>query len=452
MESVLIVEDDRNLSELMEKRLRSAGFRVDSVRSGRSARKLLRENYYDVVLLDIRLSDGDGLELLRELAGAVDSKFIVITGYGDVSTAVEAMRAGAVDFIQKPFSFDILQMSIDRALKEKRLEEENLTLRSFLFERDHEITFETRSPLFRKVLEMVARAAEADVNVLLRGETGTGKEILARYLHKLSARREKPFVVVDCSSIPEHLFESELFGHEKGAYTGALQRKLGLVELADGGTLFLDEIGEIPLSVQAKLLRFVETKSFRRVGGLREIRVDVRIVSATNRNLREMVRKGEFRSDLLYRINTMEIEIPPLRKRREDIPLLVRHFLRKFRKKIRESTLRELVEYPWPGNIRELRNTIERASLLTEGEYIDEHICAPPEEPGEEDLFGKLPTLKDLELMYLAYLYRRFRRADRIAEILGCSRRTVFRRLRELRKRNGDSEKGSASGSAVHLD
>jgi len=238
----------------------------------------------------------------------------------------------------------------------------------------------------------------------------------------------------------------------RGAYTGASQRKLGLVELANGGTLFLDEIGEIPPSVQAKLLRFVETKSFRRVGGLKEIRVDVRIVSATNRNLREMVRKGEFRSDLLYRINTVEIEIPPLRERREDIPILVELFLRKFRKKIRKSTLRELLRYPWPGNIRELKNILERAALLAEGDYIDEHICAPPEEPWEEDLFAGLPTLKDLELIYIEYLYRRFRRADRIAQILGCSRRTVFRRLKELRERHGDPENGSATGRAVHLD
>jgi len=437
MAGILVVEDDQNLSRLIENRLRRKGFRVESTRSGAAARELLSSGYYDVVLLDIRLADMNGLDLLREVSGLSASKFIVITGYGDVSTAVEAMKAGAADFIQKPFSFEILEMSIDRVLKEKRLEEENLTLKSFLFEKDQEITFKTRSPHFKKVLEMVSRAAESDINVLLKGETGTGKEVIARYLHRLSRRRNNPFVVVDCSSIPEHLFESELFGHEKGAYTGALKRKLGLVELADGGTLFLDEIGEIPPGVQAKLLRFVETRSFRRVGGLREIRVNVRIVSATNRDLADMVRKGEFRSDLLYRINTMEIEIPPLRKRREDIPILVQLFLKKYRKKVRAETLRALMRYPWHGNIRELRNAVERASLLSRGEYIDEFLCFPGrEEAVEEDLFADLPSLKELEIRYVSYLYRKLGSADKVAEVLGCSRRTVFRKLKELRKGN----------------
>ncbi len=454
MAGILIVEDDRSLCGLIEKRLISKGFRVDSARSGRSARRMLGENCYDVVLLDIKLSDMSGLDLLREVSGSTASKFIVITGYGDVSTAVEAMKAGASDFIQKPFSFDILEVSIDRVLKEKRLEEENIALRSFLFEKDHEITFETRSPLFRKVLEMVRDTAGSDINVLLRGETGTGKEVIARYLHRLSDRREGPFIVVDCASIPEHLFESELFGHERGAYTGAVKRKLGLVELADGGTLFLDEIGEIPLSVQAKLLRFVETRRFRRVGGLKETQVDVRIVSATNRDLKAMVGRGEFRSDLLYRINTMEIEIPPLRKRPEDIPLLVDVFLKKYRKKVRSETLKELTRYRWPGNIRELRNMIERASLLAKGEYIDDYLCPPAgasEEICGEEIFSRLPSLKELELMYIDYLHRKLKSVDRVAEVLGCSRRTVFRKLRQLRERHADPEDRTAIGRALHL-
>ncbi len=455
MGGILIVEDDTSLSKLIEKKLKRKGFRVESVRSGEEARALLTSSSYDIVLLDIRLSDMNGLDLLRELAPTVNSKFIVITGYGDINTAVEAMRAGAVDFIQKPFSFDILEVSIDRALKEKRLEEENLALKSFLFEREHEITFETRSPAFRNVLDMVESTAKSDINVLLRGETGTGKEVMARYIHRLSDRRDKPFIVVDCSAIPEHLFESELFGHEKGAYTGATQRKLGLVELADGGILFLDEIGEIPLPMQSKLLRFVETRSFRRVGGLKEIKVNVRIVSATNRDLKEMVRRGEFRSDLLYRINTMEIEIPPLRERKEDIPLLVEVFLKKYKKKIREETIKNLMNYDWPGNIRELRNMIERASLLAKGEYIDEYLCLSVDRQSEscvEALFSKMPSLKDLELMYIGFLYRKLGSVDRVAKVLGCSRRTVFRKLKELRERNGNLESSPLSGATLHFN
>ncbi len=454
MGGILIVEDDESLSTLLQRKLRKRGFRVDSVRGGKEAQNLITERNYEVVLLDIRLEDMDGLELLKSMAPRTNAKFIVITGYGDVNTAVEAMKAGASDFIQKPFSFDILEMSIERAIKEKRLEEENRTLKSFLFDKDTDITFETRSPVFRKTLEMVERASASDINVLLRGETGTGKEVIARSIHRLSNRKDKPFIVVDCSSIPEHLFESELFGHERGAYTGATQRKLGLVELADGGTLFLDEIGEIPLTMQSKLLRFVETRSFRRVGGLREIKVDVRIISATNRNLKEMVRKGQFRSDLLYRINTMEIEIPPLRERKEDIPLLVELFLKKLKKRIRPSTMKLLVNYSWPGNIRELRNTIERASLLSAGEYIDEHLCLPASENDlcAESLFSGLPSLKELELAYIAFLYRKLKDVDKIAKVLGCSRRTVFRKLKELRERNGNLEKASLPRNAVNLN
>ncbi len=454
MGRILLVEDDESLSRILERKLREKGFKVERVSTGAEARELIGTRAYDVVLLDIRLGDMNGLDLIKEFSGSVQAKFIVITGYGDVRTAVEAMRSGATDFIQKPFSFDILEVSIDRALKEKRLEEENRALRSILLEKDQEVLLETKSPKFREVLETAEKVARSDVNVLLRGETGTGKEVIARYIHRMSPRREGPFIVVDCSSIPEHLFESELFGHEKGAYTGAVQRKMGLVELADGGTLFLDEIGDVPLHVQPKLLRFVETRSFRRVGGLKEIKVNVRIISATNRNLEEMVAKGDFRSDLLYRLNVVEINVPPLRERKEDIPLLAEFFLSRYKKKIRKSTLRDLMSYHWPGNIRELKNTMERAALLSKGEFVDENVCLRPEGNNfcPEEMFSKLPSLEDLELMYVEYLYRRLGSVSKVAEVLGCSRRTVFRKMRKLRERNGDPEKGPFSGSAPDVD
>ena len=437
---ILIVEDDVSLSTLIEKKLSRKGFRVDVVREGGKAMEMLESKNYDVVLLDIKLLDMNGIDLLKSVAPKTGTKFIIMTGYGDVNTAVEAMKAGASDFIQKPFSFEILEVSIEKAIKEKRLEEENIALRKFLFDKDHEVILETNSPVFKEVLQLVENSAVSDINILLRGETGTGKEVIARYIHRLSPRRDNPFIVVDCSSIPEHLFESELFGHEKGAYTGATQRKMGLVELADGGTLFLDEIGEIPLPMQAKLLRFAETRSFRRVGGLKEIKVDVRIVSATNRDLNEMVRKGEFRSDLLYRINTMEVHIPPLRERKEDIPILAEVFLKRYKKRIGEDGLRKLMSYDWPGNVRELRNTIERASLLSTGELIDHNLCLPANnERGVclESLFSHMPSLKDLELLYIEYLYNKLKSADKVADVLGCSRRTVFRKLKSLREGNG---------------
>ncbi len=454
MGGILLVEDDVGFRDLLQRKLQDRGFRVESAGSLEKAKELLKERSYEVVLLDIRLSDGDGLGILKEFSSTTSSKFIVITGFGDVQTAVEAMKAGAYDFLQKPFSFEILEVSIRKAIKEKRLEEENIALRNFLFDREEDIFLDSRSESFTRVLELVKKSSQTDMNILLRGETGTGKEVLARYIHRVSPRKDKPFIVVDCGAIPEHLFESELFGHEKGAYTGAVSRKLGLVELADGGTLFLDEIGEIPKSVQPKLLRFVETRRFRRVGGLREISVDVRIISATNRDLEAMVKEGEFRSDLLYRINTLEVSLPPLRERKEDIEPLVAFFLKKYKKKVSQKVMKELLSYPWPGNIRELKNAVERACLLARGELVDEFICLPRTSGGNgfENMFDGLPSLRELESLYVQYLYAKFGNASKVAQILGCSRRTVFRKLRELRDREIDSKCGSLSGGAEDVN
>jgi len=433
---ILLVEDDEGLRSILRKKLKE-NFTVDTAESGKTAKEKLAKNNYDVVLLDIRLPDMDGIELLKEFSNS-GVKFIVITGYGDVKTAVNCMKLGAYDFIQKPFNFELLEVTIKKALKEKQLEEENRALKSFLFkEKEGDYLLETKNKRFREVLDIARRVANTDIPVLIRGETGVGKEVLAKYIHAVSERREKPFVVVDCTAIPEHLFESELFGYEKGAFTGANSRKLGLVELANGGTLFFDEIGEMPLSIQAKLLRFIETRKFRRVGGLKDIEVDVKIVCATNKNLYEMTKKGEFREDLYFRINTVELEIPPLRERKEDIPLLVEFFLKKHGKKIRKETLKELINYPWEGNIRELKNVIERACILSNGEYVDEAICLSRKSVScMEKMMEKLPSLEELEGMYVKFLYEKFEGdVDKIAVILGCSRRTVFRKLKKLRER-----------------
>ncbi|WP_461832697.1 sigma-54-dependent transcriptional regulator [Aquifex sp.] len=446
MVSLLIVEDDRNLNRLMEKKLREK-YSVESAERGEEAEKKLKERYYDVVLLDIRLPDMDGLELIERFSGD-GTKFIVITGYGDIRTAIEAIKKGAYDFIQKPFNFDLLEVSIEKAIKEKKLEEENKTLKNFLFgEGRGEYILETRNEKFKKILELLERVADVESPVLIRGETGVGKEVLARYLHSVSGRRNKPFIVVDCTSIPEHLFESELFGYEKGAFTGANHRKLGLVELANGGTLFFDEIGDLPPSIQPKLLRFVETKSFRRVGGLKDIKVDVKLIFATNRNIEELISEGKFREDLYYRINTIEVEIPPLRERKEDIPILVEFFLKRYGKKIREETLKELINYRWEGNVRELKNVIERACVLSQGEYIDEYVCLKRKSIScVEKIMEKLPSLEELELMYISFLYNRFEGdINKMAKILGCSRRTVFRKLKALRERNVNFKDASLS-------
>jgi len=432
---ILLIEDDNSLRELLKKKLQEH-FVVDTAKDGETARKKLSKNNYDVVLLDIRLPDVDGTELLKEFSRN-GVKFIVITGYGDVKTAVQCMKLGACDFIQKPFNFELLEVTIRKALKEKRLEEENRALKSFLFkEKEGNYLLETRSESFRKVLDIARKVANTELPVLIRGETGVGKEVLAKYIHAVSDRKDKPFVVVDCTAIPEHLFESELFGYEKGAFTGANTRKLGLVELANGGTLFFDEIGEMPLSIQAKLLRFMETKKFRRVGGLKDVEVDVKIICATNKDLYEKSRKGEFREDLYFRINTVEIEIPPLRERREDIPLLVEFFLKKYGKKIRKETMKELVNYPWEGNVRELKNVIERACILSTDEYVDEAICLSKKSVScVERIMEKLPSLEELENMYLKFLYEKLEGdVDKMAVILGCSRRTVFRKLKRLRE------------------
>ncbi len=437
MGCVLLVEDDKNLRYLIRRKLEEKGYIVDEACAGEEAIRKLREKCYDVVLLDIKLPDMDGLEIVKKFSTS-EPKFIIITGYGDIRTAIKAVKYGAYDFIQKPFNFDLLEVSIEKALKEKKLEEENKALKSFLFKGGEEGYFlETKNVRFKEVLETAKRVASTDVPILIRGETGVGKEVLARYIHNVSNRKDKPFIVVDCTTIPEHLFESELFGYEKGAFTGATQRKIGLVELANKGTLFLDEIGDMPISVQSKLLRFVETKKFRRVGGLKDVEVDVRIISATNKNLEELIREGKFREDLYYRINTVELEIPPLRERKEDIPLLVNFFLKRFGKRISEKALKELVNYTWEGNVRELKNIIERAAILSNSEYIDEAICLKKRSVScIESMMSKLPSLEELELMYLEFLYKKLKGdVNAIARILGCSRRTVFRKLKSLRER-----------------
>jgi len=424
MFSLLVVGKD--LNPIGEK-LREKGFKVFFSRNGHIPE-------CEVALVDVEEETYERVKLVRDLKKR--GVPVIVFFNSQEHEVLKLMKEGVEEVLLKDLNPEILLLKVERFLKNRELEEENKFLKTYLFkDKEEEFLLETRNPKFKEVLEIAHKVATADSPVLIKGETGVGKEVLARYIHKLSHRRDKPFIVVDCSAIPEELFESELFGYEKGAFTGATKRKPGLVEVANKGTLFLDEIGDMPLSAQSKLLRFVETKKFRRVGGIKDYRVDVRIVCATNKDLRELIAKGKFREDLYYRINTVELEIPPLRERKEDIPLLVEFFLKRLGKKIGKKAMRELMEYPWRGNVRELKNTLERASLLSNSDYIDDALCLKREEC-LENLVKGLPSLKELELRYTAFLYEKFGgNVDKVAEILGCSKRTVFRKLKEARER-----------------
>ncbi len=435
MANLLLVEDDTSLRQALTKALSKAHYNCRGVGSLEEAIKALLEESYDVVLLDLRLPDGEGPQVVKKVKEVSEAKIIVITGYGDIKTAVESIKAGACDFIQKPFNLDILEASIKRAIKEKLTEEENLTLKEII-RKGIDYTFETKSPKFAEILSLCERYARTDANILIIGETGTGKEVLARYIHGLSHRREKPFLVVECTSIPAELFESELFGHEKGAFTGASNRKNGIVEMAKGGTLFLDEVGEVPQHIQPKLLRFIETKRFRRVGYVKEEFADVRIISATNRDLKALCEKGQFREDLYYRLSTLELRLLPLRERREDIPILVKFFLNKWNKKISTEAMEMLKNYPWKGNIRELKNILERACILADGDFVDDYLFISQENGSfEKELFEDMPDLELLEARYTAYLLKVLKDVKKVAEVLGCSTRTVYRKLKILKER-----------------
>lgn len=431
---LLVVEDDVDFRKALVKALSQSGYSCDSVGTLRECMEKIHKHAYDIILLDLKLPDLSGVDALKMVKENTEAKVIVITGYGDIKTAVEAMRSGASDFIQKPFNLDILEISIKRAVKEKITEEENLALKGIL-KKDVAYTFDTKNEKFKQLLSLCKKYAKTDANILIVGETGTGKEVIARYIHGLSDRRDKPFLVVECTSIPSEIFESELFGHEKGAFTGATTKKEGLVEMARGGTIFLDEVGDIPYHLQSKLLRFIETKSFRRVGGLREITTDVRIISATNKNLKELIDKGLFRDDLFYRLSTIMVEVPPLRERKEDIPILANFFCSRWRKKIGEKAIKHLIEYNWKGNIRELKNTIERACILADEEYIDNYLFINPESKKScGELFEELPNLRTLEAKYIAMLVERFGDLDKVSKILGCSKRTLYRKLKHLKE------------------
>ncbi|HIE03646.1 MAG TPA: sigma-54-dependent Fis family transcriptional regulator, partial [Candidatus Latescibacteria bacterium] len=361
MAKILIVEDEPKMAFLLEAELKDAGHRTTSVTDGMEAVRRVEMEHFDIVITDLRMEGMDGIEVLERVKGLdPQTEVVLITAYATAQTAVDAMKKGAYDYIIKPFDVEELKLLVKRIEEKQGLLYENALLQEKA--RREGLLVGGRSPAMRKVLELIDKVAPTDATVLVLGESGTGKELVARRIHHLSPRRDRPLVAVHCATFPENLLESELFGYERGAFTGATRRKVGHFEYADGGTIFLDEVGELPTSVQAKLLRFLQERQFTRIGGVEPVRVDVRVIAATNRDLEREVMEGRFREDLFYRLNVFPIELPPLRERREDIPLLVEHFLRQRNRPpdvVSPEAMEALLTYDWPGNVRELENVIE---------------------------------------------------------------------------------------------
>ncbi len=377
---ILIVDDDPGHLASVKMIIRSWGYYVETADDGDAAVGMVKSEPIDLILMDVRMTNMSGIEALKQIKAYNPAiPVIIMTAYSSVGSAVEALKSGAYDYLIKPLDFEVLKLTMERASEHVGLKEENRALKAHL-RADYDLAnIIGRSQSMTKLLDMMSMVAPSEATVLITGESGTGKELIARSLHFNSPRREKPLVVVNCAAITETLLESELFGHERGAFTGADKRRKGRFEHADQGTIFLDEIGEMSSSMQAKLLRVLQEREIQRVGGEETIQVDVRVIAATNRELESEVTQGRFREDLFYRLNVMPLSVPPLRDRQEDIPLLAQHFLKQFAEKNRKTVkgfvplaMDMLVNYDWPGNVRELENAVERAVILLTGEYITE--------------------------------------------------------------------------------
>jgi DNA-binding NtrC family response regulator len=376
---VLVVDDEDAVRKSLVDVLTDRGYEASAIDDGRKALDQMQDALWDVVLVDLKMPGMDGMEVLKEIKSSYpDTAVIIITGYGTIEGAVEAVRLGASDYVTKPFTPDEICIRVEKAIQQKRLIEENVYLKKTLDERYEFCNIIGKSKSMQVIFALIERIAPTDCSVLIQGESGTGKELIARAIHRNSLRKDGKFIAVDCGALPETLLESELFGHVKGSFTGAVVTKRGLLEVADKGSFFMDEIGDLSPGIQAKLLRVLQEKEFRQVGGIQNIQVDVRLIAATNKHIDKMIEQGTFRKDLFYRVNTVPIHIPPLRKRSEDIPLLVQHFLKRFaaRKEddvteISPEALNMLIEYSWPGNVRELEHVIEQMVIMNEGPVIE---------------------------------------------------------------------------------
>jgi len=446
MPTILIVEDEAKMRRLLELNLGEDGFTTLSAGDAESGLKLLRENTVDLVVTDLKLPGMNGLEFLQTIKRQnAAMPVVVMTAFGSVETAVEAMKAGASDYVLKPFSLGEMRMVIRKELDVHNLREENRSLREALGKRYAHPNIVARSPKMQEVLAMVERVAPTNSTVLLGGESGVGKDLIARAIHEKSRRASGPFIKINSTAIPENLLESELFGYEKGAFTGANNSKPGKFELADKGTLFLDEIGDVPPATQVKLLRVLQEREFERLGGTRTVKVDVRLIAATNRDLREALEQGTFREDLYYRLNVVPIDIAPLRQRKEDIPELVNLFISRFAadsgkpvKSITPEAMQILVNYHWPGNVRELQNIIERACALAKGtvlEAADIHLDVRPAKAAN-GASGFLPEGMTLEHWEDEMIREALRRANgnksQAARLLGLSRNALRYRLSKI--------------------
>lgn len=436
---VLIVDDDDEFRDLLLQRLTRTGFATEAASSGVQALDIIQLRQFDVVVSDMNMPGMSGLELLEKLkALGSDAEVMLLTGKGTIESAVQAMQLGAFNYLQKPFGMPELEAQIKKAAERRELRKENEQLKTLLSRRQKPTKIVGESPAMKEIFHLIERAGPSDRAILIQGESGTGKELVAEALHRASRRADHPLVAVNCAALPEMLLESELFGHERGAFTGAVTAKQGLFEAANGGTLFIDEIGEMPGSLQAKLLRVLENGSLRRVGSIQERKVDVRLLAATNRNLREETKAGRFREDLYYRINVMSLELPPLRERASDIELLVDRFLGDDWH-IEDDALGALVRYSWPGNVRQLINVLERAKILADDDVIrlkqlPKEVVLGDAGVANQPTGAAVPAASDdldsfQRQKVLGVLQRESFNKARAARALGISRRKLYRLL-----------------------
>jgi two-component system NtrC family response regulator/two-component system response regulator HydG len=458
---ILVVDDEQNARDGLTTILREEGYEVAEAADGEAGFEKLTSFNPDAVLCDIKMPKLDGLSLLKKVrADGFDTVFVMVTAFGSIETAVEAMRLGAQDYITKPVDVSAVLVKLEKVLETRQLRRDNAMLRERLHEKHRFTNIIGESGELQAVFDVVKRAAPTKATVLVLGESGTGKELIAQAIHEESPRREKPFVKVNCAALSETLLESELFGHEKGSFTGAAGKREGRFELADGGTLFLDEIGDVTPALQVKLLRVLQQKEFERVGGTQTLKVDVRVVAATNKDLGAEVKAGKFREDLYYRLNVVSVTLPPLRKRKSDIPALVSHFIEKYNeahgktvKGLAPGTLNALLSYDWPGNVRELSNVVERAVVLSrENELTSDDLPATMRGPRPKDRSPEtlIPGATLYEIEREAIL-RTLEMVDgstsRAADILGISVRKIQYRLKEYAQQDAGAPMPTGEGS-----